>query len=126
MSRRRRRIVGVQSAAVALLVVLVYMTLLRPDGPGLLGGVEVPGGGSEAPAGPKRAGPARPDPPGNGPTAFGGAGATAVAAAGAPGATGAAGGPAPLLTGTTPADDQYADPVKALLDKVATGGSVGE
>ena len=37
-----------QAATVALLVVVVYPTLLRPDGPGTLRGIEAPGGESTA------------------------------------------------------------------------------
>ncbi len=140
MSQRRWRIVGVQAAAVAVLVLLVYVTLLRPEDQGPLRGIEAPGGGPQAsvPAGPT----GRTAPTGD--RRGDGAGRRAAAPPEARAARLEAGpwgwcsarpprvsaalrrrhvvGPGP----NTPSDDQYKDSAKALLDKVATGGLISE
>jgi hypothetical protein len=86
MSRWRGRIVGLQAAFVALVVVLVYTTLLRPDEPQPLTGVQAPNGTPEEHAGTPDGGDGGPGEPGNrGPDRKGGLGG--------PGRAGAAGGP---------------------------------
>jgi hypothetical protein len=140
VSRRRGLIVGVQAAAVTLLVLLVYSTLLRPNDPDGLHPIEAPGvgaqtnnnrpgnsgnsdqggGGDQRPSGP--GGPAGPGSP------AGGGGTTRTPAAVLAGT----GEPTPGTSWTTPvdrgtpSDDQYADAVGSLLRKVSTGGAIGE
>ena len=144
MSQRRKRIVGVQVAAVALLVVLVYLTLLRPEGSSPLRVIEAPGGGPEVtlrPEGPP--GPARPgqrgpsnrqggnrqggNRQGGGHGLPGESGSSGSEIAATVGLTAGTGGEPPAsFKGTTPGDDQYKDAVTALLDKVAGGGAIDE
>lgn len=122
----RRRLVGVQAAAVALLVLLVYLTLLRPEGTSDLEGIEAPGGGTNVEAPPRdRDNNGSPGPNGpEGPTGpGGGARGTVVAGSGVAG-PGGGGTDTTTLTGTTPSDDQYTDSVTSLIRKVATGGGI--
>lgn len=127
MSRRRRRIVGAQAAAVALLVLLVYVTLLWPQGPSTLRGIEAPGGAPTTQVDTDRK-PNRDPGPSGGPSPPQGSQPRPNEGAGPGGSDGAEGGSdaAALLINPTPSDDQYTDSVKALLDKLATGGGVGE
>jgi hypothetical protein len=137
MSSRRRNIIGVQAAAVALLVLLVYVTLLRPDSSDKLRPIEAPGGGQEAQS--------RPDSKPNGEDGSDGGGDDRPAGPSGPAGSGTGGGaPAPTVLagtggadgtggtdttgpgGTLPTDDQYTDSVGSLLRKVATGGPIGE
>jgi hypothetical protein len=135
VSFRRRRIVAAQAATVALLVFVVYMTLLRPDGPDGLRGIEAPGGGTQVDGGPRggdgegserdgererrdRRGTLAPRPgPDGAPPAVLAREGTAAAAPGAGVAN--EGGP-------TPTDDQYADSVTSLLRKVGSGREIGD
>ena len=132
MSQRRARIVGVQAAAVAVLVLVVYLTLLRPEDQGPLSGIEAPGGGPQAgiPAGPTgpngptgdRPGDGRGDgaPPSGGHGGTPGGGPLGLVLGST--ATGVGGAPPPAVIGAgpnTPSDDQYKDSAQALLDKVA-------
>ena len=123
----RRLIVGGQAAAVAVLVVVVYLTLLRPDGPGTLRGIEAPGGESTS-----RVDTAPTDRQSRATrgSGRGDGGAGGAAAGGASVLGGTPGGPfsvpAQADTPLLPGDDQYADSVKALLDKLASGGSISD
>jgi len=140
---RRGGIVGAQAVAVAFLVLLIYMTLLRPDDPGQLRPIEAPGGGANAEPGPESGPESGPGPglgqrsekaerrardrptrsPRAGRNALADSSSTAGSATG--GSAGAVPASTPALKGITPGDDQYTDSAKALLDKVATGGAAG-
>jgi len=109
---------------VAVLVLVVYVTLLRPTGPDTPGGIEGPGGEQTTIA-----------PGGEGDTTASleprdgrrGTGSVVSPPTGAAGAAspGAAGGPGPnVVASPSPTDDQYDDAVKALLKRVGAGGSI--
>jgi hypothetical protein len=118
----RPRILAAQGAAVALLVLVVYITLLRPDSTEPLRGISTPGSdqrteapserpGSRLDRGRDRRGDGRPRGGTRTPAEADRVGAT-------PGITASA-GESPAAGPFTAADDQYADAVAALLAKVA-------
>ena len=105
---------------VTALVIVVYLTLLRPEGPGEISGIEAPDGGAlprvEARKRPGKA----PDRADRRRRAASRSAAAAAVAAGegvvaTAGDVPAAGATVPP---TTPRDDQYTDAVKALLERV--------
>ena len=114
----RGRIIAAQGAAVALLVLVVYVTLLREDSGTPLPDIQAPG--SEQPAqNPDDGSRGGLDGDGGQGDASGlggpiGAGAAVAGELGWPGA----GGDSPALRGPTPPADQYADAVSGLLSKV--------
>ncbi|MGI9020012.1 MAG: hypothetical protein ACR2G3_04800 [Solirubrobacterales bacterium] len=135
MSPRRRRIVSVQAAAVALLVMLVYLTLLRPESHGPLRGIQAPGGETQVNAGPdpdhdadrrdaRARGAATPSAGGALTLSVGGALTLSAGVSEPGGAT--PGDVPPTLVRNTPTDDQYTDSVEALLRKVGAGSGISE
>ena len=117
---RYSRIIGAQAAAVALLVLIVYMTLLRPESDEPLRGISTPGSEerAEGPADQRRE---KPDRHRDHPRGDGGKRTEAPSGGEDDAAVGLAnaGGP-PLDRVVTPPTDQYADAVAALLSKVAS------
>ena len=128
-------------AAVALLVVVVYLTLLRPDGPGTLRGhrgprrrVDLEGRQHR----PNESGPQAEDTAralrGPGGAGIGGAGISGAGISGAGRAARRRRRPSAPARGPlgasrsdpSPSDDQYDDSVKSLLDKVAAGGAISD
>jgi hypothetical protein len=120
----RGKIVAAQAAVVTALVIVVYVTLLRPEGPGEIRGIEAPNGGAlpqvDARQRPDRADRSRRTPSRSAAGAVVVAGEGVVAAAGDVPTGGAA---APLIT---PRDDQYTDAVKALLERVDSAPVPGQ
>jgi hypothetical protein len=113
---RRAVIIGVQTAAVALCVVIVYITLLRPDSTAPLHGIQAPPDGKppRADVTHRHEGPHKPDEG----RAHGAAGGVGTAGGGA--GAGIVGAVAPA---TTPTGDQYSDAVSLLLSRVHTADS---
>ena len=113
---RRAIIIGVQTAAVALCVVIVYMTLLRPDSTAPLHGIQAPSPEGKPP--PHAGGPLQPGgrhKPGES-RAHGAAGTAGAGAAGA-GTVGT------VVPATTPTGDQYSDAVSQLMSRVRAADS---
>jgi hypothetical protein len=112
--RGRWTIIGAQAATVALLVLIVYVTLLRPESTDPLRGIETPGSDQRADAPPHEDGGSGHG--GGGGANGGGAGASGAGAIGVHGGVETTGTPVARLT---PRGDQYSDSVSELLTKVA-------
>lgn len=140
---RRSRIIGAQAVVVALLVLIVYVTLLRPDATAPLRGIEAPTNGQQANKPPDEGtggggGGAGGEGSGNNQGTGGGAGGAGSSPSGGAGTQGSvtspSGGAGPQSSVTsppggagtlTPRGDQYADAVSALLNKVAMAVPAG-
>lgn len=120
VSDRRKQVVALQAAAVAVLVLLVYLTLLAPDGTGPLSRIEAPGGEERV----QSEGPRDRGGRGDGGTPAAGAAGVRVTAgdgdteAGAGAGRAGPGAPADTRVVDTPRDDQYGDAVETLLRKL--------
>ncbi len=103
----RAWVIAAQGATVALLVLVVYVTLLREDSGTPLPEIQAPGGEQQAQT------------PGGGGAAGGLTGPIGASTAldGVPTGSGV-GGESPVFTGPTPPVDQYVDAVSGLLSKV--------
>jgi hypothetical protein len=116
---RQGRLLAAQAVLSALILLVVYVTLLRPEGGGSLSGVETPDGSLPAPgqADQQRGDRAAGDRSRRG----------APAVATTPGATPGILGSQPLPTGVPvtgiegPADDQYTDSLGQLRARLAAG-----
>jgi len=129
-STRRKQVIGAQAAAVAVLVLIVYLTLLAPEGPGPLSGIEAPGGEKRVQVhnpGDRGGGSNRDGSGGGGTRTSGPAGGTGSGAAISIAGPGVPGGSTPDDTGfvSTPSDDQYEDAVEDLLRKVGDPSPAG-
>jgi hypothetical protein len=126
---RRPGIIGAQTAAVALLVLIVYMTLLRPESDEPLRGISAPGQErvnvpEQHPRHDRERRVDRPEqrPRHRGDTGGGGNRTHTEVPPTGPASVGAAasvGGPS-LPGAVNPARDQYGDAVESLLRKVAS------
>jgi hypothetical protein len=126
----RPRVIAAQAIVVGVLMVVVFFTLLKPEGPGDLFGIEAPvqppTAQTDNGAGGQGNGPGGPAGLGGGGGGAGGAGGPG-AGPGGPGGPGF-GGPGGALppgsvptggpTDQTPIDDQYDDAVSRLLDRL--------
>lgn len=133
---RRSQIIGAQAALVALLVLVVYLTLLRPDSTDPLREIEAPGGEQQVQAPDGREGDGNgsaerrgaspgsggPGGEGGGGTSGGGAWPGGVYADGGGTAAGA-GAPGDAGVGVSPPGDQYGDSVETLRSRVKAGSA---
>jgi hypothetical protein len=120
---RQGRLLAAQAVLSALILIVVYVTLLRPEGGGSLSGVETPDGGLPTPGqanqqqGDREAGD----------RSRRGARAVATTPGATPGATPGILGSQPLPTGVPvtgiegPTDDQYTDSLGHLRARLAAG-----
>jgi hypothetical protein len=120
MSRQGRTLAG-QAVLSALILIVVYVTLLRPEDGGSLVGVEAPGGSLGTPA--KSREEQRSLPTRDSSNAGRGRASEASAAAVQPSSGEPPPGSDPVGSVMQPPDDQYSDTLSQLRARLASGGS---